>query len=116
VGQACAIGDRRAFVSALVVLDAEVAPVWARQQGIEFSAVADLAVDPRVVAAVQEAVDECNRHVAQVEWIRKFSILPVEWTAESDELTPTLKMKRRVVFTKYAGEIDAMYGAPVGAP
>jgi long-chain acyl-CoA synthetase len=109
VGQACAIGDRRPFVSALIVLDAEVAPVWARQQNIEITSIADLAADPRVVAAVQEAVDECNRHVAQVEAVRKFTILPVEWTAESDELTPTLKLKRRVVFSKYEREIDAMY-------
>ncbi|MGI8609238.1 MAG: AMP-dependent synthetase/ligase [Candidatus Dormibacteria bacterium] len=109
VGQACAIGDRRSFVSALIVLDAEVAPVWARRQGIEFSSISDLAAHPQVLAAVQEAVDECNRHVAQVEAVRKFAILPVEWTAESDELTPTLKMKRRVVFEKYAGQIDAMY-------
>jgi long-chain acyl-CoA synthetase len=109
VGQSCAIGDRRPFVTALVVLDSEVAPAWAREHGIEFSSIAELAADPRVVAAVQDAVDECNRHVALVEGIRKFTILPVEWTPESDELTPTLKMKRRVVFEKYAPEIEAMY-------
>ena len=109
VGQSCAIGDRRPFVTALVVLDSEVAPAWAREHGIEFSSIAELAADPRVVAAVQDAVDECNRHVALVEGIRKFTILPVEWTPESNELTPTLKMKRRVVFEKYAPQIEAMY-------
>jgi long-chain acyl-CoA synthetase len=109
VGQACAIGDRRPFVSALIVLDQEVAPVWAKQNGIEFTSIAELARRPEVVSEVQKAVDECNRHVAQVEAIRAVAILPVEWTAESEELTPTLKLKRRVVHDKYAKEIEAMY-------
>jgi long-chain acyl-CoA synthetase len=109
VGQACAIGDRRAFVSALIVLDQEVAPVWAKQHGIEFTSTAELARRPEVVAEVQKAVDECNRHVAQVEAVRRVAILPVEWTAESEELTPTLKLKRRVVHDKYAQQIEAMY-------
>ncbi|MEA2647139.1 MAG: long-chain acyl-CoA synthetase [Chloroflexota bacterium] len=109
VGQACAIGDRRPYVSALVVLDAEAAPGWAKAHGVEYSSLADLAARPEVLAAVQEAVDDCNTHVAQVESIRRFTILPVEWTAESDELTPTLKLKRRVVHERYAGEIEAMY-------
>jgi long-chain acyl-CoA synthetase len=111
VGQACAIGDRRPFVSALVVLDQEVAPVWAKQNGIEFTSIAELAVRLEVVAEVQRAVEECNRHVAQVEAIRAVKILPVEWTAESEELTPTLKLKRRVVHEKYAEQIEAMYSA-----
>jgi long-chain acyl-CoA synthetase len=109
VGQACAIGDRRPFVSALIVLDQEVAPVWAKQHGIEFTSIAELAGRPEVVAEMQKAVDECNRHVAQVEAVRRVSILPVEWTAESEELTPTLKLKRRVVHDKYAQQIEAMY-------
>jgi long-chain acyl-CoA synthetase len=116
VGQACAIGDRRPFISALIVLDQEVAPVWAKQHGIEFTSLADFATRPEVTAAVQEAVDETNNHVAKVESIRKFTILPVEWTAESAELTPTLKLKRRVVFENYASEIDAMYATPAPEP
>ncbi|HEV2032916.1 MAG TPA: long-chain fatty acid--CoA ligase [Candidatus Dormibacteraeota bacterium] len=109
VGQACAIGDRRPFVSALIVLDQEVARLWARQHRIEFSSMADLASRHEVVAEVQKAVNDCNSHVAQVESVRKFTILPAEWTPESEELTPTLKLKRRVVLEKYAGEIEAMY-------
>ena len=112
VGQACAIGDRRPFVSALIVLDGEVTPSWAKQHGIEYSSLAELAERPEVIAAVQDAVDECNRHVAKVESIRKFAILPVEWTAESDELTPTLKLKRRIVHERYAPQIEAMYSTP----
>ncbi len=109
VGQACAIGDRRPFVSALIVLDQEVAPLWARKHELESSSTADLASREEVVAEVQKAVDECNRHVSKVESVRAFTILPVEWTAESEELTPTLKLKRRVILEKYRGEIEAMY-------
>ena len=116
VGQAAAIGDRRPYVSALIVLDAEVAPVWAKQHGLEFTSIAEFARRPEVVAAVQEAVDDCNRHVSKVESIRKFAILPVEWTAESEELTPTLKLKRRVIYAKYAAEIDAVYATPAPEP
>jgi long-chain acyl-CoA synthetase len=109
VGQACAIGDRRPFVSALIVLDQEVARLWATQHGIEFSSIADLASRREVVAEVQEAVDDCNSHVSRVEAVRKFTVLPTEWTAESEELTPTLKLKRRVILEKYMGEIETMY-------
>ena len=119
VGQACVIGDRRPYVSALIVLDAEAAPVWARKAGISFTSLADLAQHPAVQAEIQKAVDECNRHVSNVEGVKRFTILPVEWTPESEELTPTLKLKRRVVAQKYAGEIEGMYSreerSPAGA-
>jgi long-chain acyl-CoA synthetase len=115
VGQAAAIGDRRSYITALVVLDGEVAPAWARQRGIGFSGLADLADNPEVVEAIREAVAAANEHVARVEQIKRFVILPVEWTAESEELTPTLKLKRRVINQRYANVIDALYGeSPVG--
>ncbi len=109
IGQAMVIGDRRPYVSALVVLDQEYAPVWARKAGIEFRSIADLAKHPAVRAEIQKAVDECNRHVSNVESVRRFTILPVEWTPESEELTPTLKLKRRIVSEKYEQQIDEMY-------
>ncbi|TME52277.1 MAG: long-chain fatty acid--CoA ligase [Chloroflexi bacterium] len=109
VGQACVIGDRRPYVSALIVLDPEVAPVWARKAGTPFTSVAELASNPAVRAEVQKAVDECNRHVSQVEAIKRFTILQSDWTPDTDELTPTLKLKRRVISQKYAGEIENMY-------
>jgi long-chain acyl-CoA synthetase len=115
VGQACAVGDRRSFVSALIVLDPEVAPLWAKRHGIEFSSMADLASCQELAAEVQQAVDDCNRQVARAESVRKFTILPVEWTAESEELTPTLKLKRRVIVAKYAAEIELMYSTPMPA-
>ncbi len=89
--------------------------MWAKRQGIEFSSMADLASRQEVAAEVQQAVDDCNRQVARAESVRKFTILPVEWTAESEELTPTLKLKRRVIVAKYAPEIELMYSTPMPA-
>jgi long-chain acyl-CoA synthetase len=109
VGQAAVIGDRRPYVSALVVLDPEVAPVWARKAGIEFTSTADLAANPAVHAEIQKAVEETNRHVSNVEGIKRFTILPSDWTPETEELTPTLKLKRRVINQKYADAIEEMY-------
>jgi long-chain acyl-CoA synthetase len=109
IGQAAVIGDRRPYVSALIVLDPEVAPVWARKAGISFSSVADLASDPAVHSEIQKAVDETNRHVSNVEGIKRFTILPADWTAETEELTPTLKLKRRVISQKYGDQIEEMY-------
>ena len=109
VGQAAVIGDRRPYVSALIVLDQEVAPVWARKAGITFSSAAELATDPAVHAEIQKAVDDTNRHVSQVEGIKRFTILPADWTPETEELTPTLKLKRRVINQKYGDAIEEMY-------
>jgi long-chain acyl-CoA synthetase len=109
VGQALAFGDRRPYVVALIVLDHEVAPGWARQRGIPDASPAALAEHPLVVAEVQHAVDATNQRLARVEQVKRFTILPAEWTVESEELTPTLKLRRRVIHGKYAPEIDALY-------
>jgi long-chain acyl-CoA synthetase len=109
IAQACVIGDRRPYVTALLVLDPETVPGWARARGIEFSSVTDLAAHPDVVAEVQKGVDYANDQVSRHEQVKKFKILPVEWTAESEELTPTLKLRRRVVNEKYAKEIEELY-------
>jgi long-chain acyl-CoA synthetase len=111
IGQACMVGDRRPYVVALIVLDGEAVPGWAKAAGIPFTSLAEFAADPRVVAEVPRAVDDTNQHVSNVEAIKRFAILPAEWTAESEELTPTLKLKRRVVHQKYAGEIERLYAA-----
>jgi long-chain acyl-CoA synthetase len=109
VGQALAFGDRRPYVVALVVLDHEVVPGWAGQRGIADVSVAALADHPLVVAEVQHAVAAANQRLARVEQVKRFKILPAEWTAESEELTPTLKLRRRVIHGKYASEIDTLY-------
>jgi long-chain acyl-CoA synthetase len=109
IGQAAAIGDRRPYVSALIVLDAEVAPGWARDNGIEFTDLASFSQDQRVLREIEKAVEEANQHVSNVEQVKRWTVLPTEWTAESEELTPTLKLKRRVVRTKYADVVDTLY-------
>jgi long-chain acyl-CoA synthetase len=109
VGQALAYGDRRPYVVALLTLDGEVAPAWARARGIEAGSLAGLAQDAQVLAAVGEAVAAANAKLARVQQVKSWQLLPLEWTAESEELTPTLKLKRRVVHAKYADVIDALY-------
>jgi len=109
VGQALAYGDRRPYVVALLTLDGEVAPAWARARGIDAGPLAALAEHPAVLAAVGEAVAAANQQLARVQQVKRWRLLPVEWTAESEELTPTLKLKRRVVHAKYADDIDTLY-------
>jgi len=109
IGQACTVGDMRPYMAALIVLDPDVAPVWARSQGIEFSSLADLAEHPDVRAEVERCVAEANTRFSQVEQIKKIAILPTEWPPDSEELTPTMKLKRRGVLSKYAGEIEKLY-------
>ena len=107
IGQACVIGDNRPFVSALLVLDPEVAPPWAANHGIEGKSLAELAEDPIVLAEVRRNVDEANARFARVEQIKKFVLLGEEWLPDSEELTPTMKLKRRGVHAKYADQIEA---------
>ena len=110
IGQACAVGDQRPFVSALVVLDPELAPGWFADRGIEAGSLAELAADPRAHDAVQRAVDEVMGQFSNVERVKKIELLPEEWLPDGDELTPTSKLKRRSILAKYADRIDAIYG------
>jgi long-chain acyl-CoA synthetase len=109
IGQACVIGDGKAFVSALIVLDPEVAPVWAQQHGLTGTTLAELSQDPAIIAEVQRGVDQANQRFSQVERVKKFTILHEEWMPDSEELTPTMKLKRRGIHQKYAEEIEALY-------
>ncbi len=110
VGQACSVGDQRPFVGALVVLDPEVAPGWFAERGIEAGSVVELADDPRATDALQRAVDEVMTRFSNVERVKKVTVLGDEWLPDSDELTPTSKLKRRSILAKYADRIDALYG------
>jgi len=113
IGQAVAVGDGRSYISVLLVLDPQVAPLWAKRQGIEAS-FQDLANEPTVVAEVRRALTVANSHLSRIEQFKRFTILPAEWTPESEELTPTMKLKRRVIATKYHPQIEAMYASPPG--
>ncbi len=109
IGQVTAIGDGRRYNVALIVLDADYAPVWAQGQGIEDPSLEKLAEHEAVQKAIGDAVDAANERMARVEQIKKFKILPTEWVPGGDELTPTMKLKRKPIDRKYAAEIDALY-------
>ncbi len=109
IGQACCIGDSRPYNTALIVLDADFAPVWAATQGIEDTSLESLADDERTLAAIQEGVDAANAKLARVEQIKKFEIVRGDWLPGGDELTPTMKLKRKPIAEKYERTIDGMY-------
>jgi long-subunit acyl-CoA synthetase (AMP-forming) len=109
IGQAACIGDGRSYNTALIVLDSDFAPAWAAQHGIEDASLEALAHDDAMRAAVQEGVDAANGKLARVEQIKKFTIVEGDWLPGGDELTPTMKLKRRPIDAKYAETIEAMY-------
>ena len=109
IGQAFAYGDRRPHPVAILTLDAETAPGWARARGISFGSLAELAQHPEVLKEVEEAVRAANAKLARVQQVKKWALLGVEWTAETEELTPSLKLKRRIIHSKYADVIEGLY-------
>ncbi|MGK2936401.1 MAG: AMP-dependent synthetase/ligase [Solirubrobacteraceae bacterium] len=109
IGQACVIGDARSYNTALIVLDADFAPMWAQQQGIEDASLESLAKNEQAHAAVQAAVDAANAKLSRVEQIKKFVLVQGDWLPGGDELTPTMKLKRKPIGEKYGDEIEAMY-------
>lgn len=106
VNEAVVIGDRRKFLSALVTIDPDAAEAWAKANG---GSAATIHEDAKLAADIQKHVDEMNAKFARVEQIKKFTILPRNFTVEDGELTPTLKVKRRIVNDHFADEIEAMY-------
>jgi long-chain acyl-CoA synthetase len=108
IGQACVVGDGRPFNSALIVLDADFAAAWAARQAIDGDPAA-LARDPRMRAAVEQAVQAANAKLSRVEQIKRYTLLERDWLPGGDELTPTMKLKRKPIGAKYGAQIDAMY-------
>jgi long-chain acyl-CoA synthetase len=109
VGQAIAIGDARPFVSALVVLDPDVAPGWAASKGIEYGSLEELAENPEVVAEIEAALPGVMAGFNNAERVKKVKILGEEWLPDTELLTPTSKLKRRGIHAHYAEEIEALY-------
>jgi long-subunit acyl-CoA synthetase (AMP-forming) len=109
IGQAVCIGDGRRYNTALIVLDADYAPQWAGQNGLPGTTLEELAIDPKMIEAVQAGVDAANQRLARVEQIKKFTIVRGDWLPGGDELTPTMKLKRKPIAAKYEAEIEAMY-------
>lgn len=111
ISQAMAVGDQQPFIAALITIDPEAFPGWKQRNGKDTGAsVADLADDPDLLAEIDLAVKDANQAVSHAESIRKFRILPVDFTEDTGELTPTLKVKRKVVAEKFAADIAALYG------
>jgi len=115
IGQAVVIGDNRPFVSAIISLDAEMLPLWLASHNLDKSLTLEQATQhPQVIAAIQAAVDRVNKTVSQAEEIKKFVIVDQELSEASGHLTPSLKIKRNVVVTDFAHEIEKIYGVERG--
>ena len=111
IDQVCCIGDGRSYNTALIALDADFAPQWAAKEGIADASLASLSQDSHLLQVIGEAVEQGNERLARVEQIKKFKVLPEEWEPGGDELTPTMKLKRKPIAAKYADEIEALYSA-----
>ncbi len=112
VSQCIVVGDNRPFIGCLITLDAEALPGWLEGKGRPTDVpVAELVDDPDILAEIQSAVDAANTTVSRAESIRSFAILPVEWTVEGGQLTPSLKLKRSVVMKEFAGEVEKIYAS-----
>jgi long-chain acyl-CoA synthetase len=111
ISQAMVVGDNKPFIAALITIDPEAFDGWKQRNHKQAGAsVGDLATDPDLVAEVDAAVKHANLAVSHAESIRKFRILPVDFTEDTGELTPTMKVKRKVVTEKFASDIEAIYG------
>jgi long-subunit acyl-CoA synthetase (AMP-forming) len=109
IGQAIAIGDRRPYNVALLVLDPDAAAAFAAEHGLADSSLEALSAEERVLEEVAAGIERANSHLSRVEQIKRFKVLPCDWPPAGDELTPTMKLKRRPIAEKYAAEIEALY-------
>jgi long-subunit acyl-CoA synthetase (AMP-forming) len=111
VGSAVAIGDDRPYVVALLTLDPDASAAYAADRGLADASPKAIADDPGVRAAIEAGIQEANARLARVEQIKKFTILPDVWEPGGDEVTPTMKLKRKPIAAKYATEIEALYSS-----
>src|SRR5919199_4921279 len=111
IGQAIAVGDRRPYHVALITLDPDAIPHFCRERGIEDCSPEALAENPEVIQAVEREVARANEQLSRPEQIKRFRILPTDWEPGGDELTPTMKLKRKPIADKYADEIEALYSS-----
>lgn len=113
ISQFVVYGDRRHYLTALVSLDRQQVIAFANENHILFSEYPELIKHPKIKAKVQQILDEINVHLASFEAIKKFIILPNEFSVETGELTPSMKIRRKVIHEQYQLELNSMYGAPV---
>ena len=112
IGQACVIGDDRPYLVALLVPDPDVVPAWAAAEGIEGAPARGDRRAPGLRAELAREVASANRRFSGVEQVRRFAVLGDEWLPDSEELTPTMKLKRKPIAAKYAAEIESLYTDP----
>jgi len=115
IAQVVVVGDRRPYIVALIALDSDAAAAFAARHGITDPAPAILADHPAIRAAISVAVEQANGRLSRVEQIKRFAIVPAFWEPGGDEITPTMKLKRRAITAKYADVIESLY-TPAGAP
>ncbi|KFZ80139.1 AMP-dependent synthetase [Amycolatopsis sp. MJM2582] len=116
IGQAVAIGEKRPYVTALIVVDDEIAPGWATANGIQLADGESLADNAEVRAEIEKAVEAANARLARIEQIKRYHVIPKAWTPETGEVTPTLKLKRRIINDRYAPTIADLYAAATPEP
>jgi long-chain acyl-CoA synthetase len=109
IEQVAVIGDNRKFLSALIVPAFESLEAWAKEKNISFGSRKELVANAEVIKLYEKEIEETMKDYARVEQIRKFQLMEKEWSQDTDELTPTMKLKRMVVNKKYAAEIEEMY-------
>ncbi|MFP7696607.1 AMP-dependent synthetase/ligase [Trueperella sp. LYQ143] len=109
ISQIVAIGDRKPFISALITLDAEMLPGWLTAHNLPAMDVSQACTHPQVLASLQRAIEKTNKHVSRAESIRKFTVIPGDFSVENELLTPSLKVRRDVVAQRFSREIEAIY-------
>ena len=112
VSQCIVVGDQKPFIGALITLDAEMFPSWAKNNGLQGLSMDAARTNEIVHAEIQRAVDDANKAVSKAESIRKFAVLPGDFTEDNGYLTPSLKLKRNIVMKDYASEVEALYSGP----
>ena len=109
VSQVVVVGDQRPFIGALVTLDAEMLPAWLKNHGMEPMSATDAASDPQVLASIDRGVKRANEAVSRAESIRKFTVLPIDFTTANGYLTPSMKVRRKLVIRDFADTVDRLY-------
>ncbi|MGH3115469.1 MAG: AMP-dependent synthetase/ligase, partial [Gaiellaceae bacterium] len=109
IGQVVCIGDGKRYVTALITLDPEAAPMYAKRLGLDASSPEELAAASELHAEIERAVEAGNQHLSRVEQVKKFKLLPDVWLPDTDVLTPTMKLKRKPIAERYEREIEELY-------
>ncbi|MDQ7052673.1 MAG: hypothetical protein Q9P14_07220 [candidate division KSB1 bacterium] len=109
ISQVVSYGDQKKFLVALITLDQPQVEAWATKEGLEYSSWEQLTQHPKVRELIEQEVEERNKQLASFETIKKFYILPEDFSIDSGELTPTLKLKRKVITERYKDKFEALY-------